>query len=1223
MLGSSGGSPNDSSSNRKKHIDHVRDARRRSSSASSLSSEEEYDMGRDHILVSTPRQPRDRPRKGNSGESSGQSKKKRSPGGSTASKEKERGERSTVPMPVRTVPPPAPELIAKAGRYPVRKPRIGLRVKVRFVEDGPRKKSHGQSSSSTTGLKTVNWYGGVIQEVMNEGRKIRICYDDETDELASYPDREIIIDDEGNGKHTKKKGRSKKYPDQRPKVFEHAEGSSMKSDDSFKSSKIILDERLSMTSYLKSGEGEPPQSQTRTENRSISPNPLNKKSPMDSNLFDGGKVKERSVEKIKDRDRERDRPRKEKKQTEGKSIHSPHVSSSSLNMVVKHSAASLLRDHVRGKDKKKKKKDRSDRQTTKKSEFHGSKKRERERERENELDARSSFEEGDAKTESEGRKRHRDDVHTPLGFAKKEKRISQSSIEGSDETERLEKNRLYIRTMSSNDLPTSAVESSVNYACSKTVAELSQVNSCQPLVPGNVKIRPDSARSELVQRENVKGNILSKPKIKIQLSDLSMKLELKKKERNSGESGMQLVKRGKDGKIISHSPRVKASNCGIAPFIDNEFPLRNVEFVKSSSKSTLSSPLEESDGRKEDNISSARLLTSSNSVLNMIPSAQSSSNEDLKRACERTMLKKVSEKVVSGQGVIGVDTKNESDFGVDDDADCEEEELSLNWVQCDSCQKWRLLPKFVDMDLLPEKWFCQLNKYDSKRDTCDAPEQDQEEIKRERILIRKEKIEAHKARMCDVLSMKENRPYLERKPSATKESPSLVKSPISPISDKRTPDKLETVDLMETRNEPVVPPPKRGPDSRFNEPAVPPPKRGPDGRFISPQSVERPSSFDVRNSRNGGGMFTMQDNKNANSISVDGGKSRNRNRSRSDRNRGKEREKEKEKVEDVQWVQCESCNKWRRLASHINVKDLPDSWYCNMNTWNPSVADCNVAEDTSEAEHHTVEYTILNGSGVRQTTNKLCYRHLVQGGRQISERARTAESIFVTYEIPGTDSKTVASLMYNVSSAFVPKGQNPKKLPLTDKNTPTLFNILRKSRMYDELNGTNIVSASDNDDYDEKESESLKNEQNARTSETVTACENILKDLVYHALGENTLTCDEILLEAQCRNWNNGEQFATVRALCNLQNVQKAIYDLIQERTVEGIEGKLLSGEKSIRYRRFTGEMSVLVKKCRSMKIAKPWKSGKNNGRRWRWDDNKNCTDLLKDVSNRKPENKS
>merc|ERR1711957_326677 len=108
---------------------------------------------------------------------------------------------------------------------------------------------------------------------------------------------------------------------------------------------------------------------------------------------------------------------------------------------------------------------------------------------------------GDAKTESEGRKRHRDDVHTPLGFAKKEKRISQSSIEGSDETERLEKNRLYIRTMSSNDLPTSAVESSVNYACSKTVAELSQVNSCQPLVPGNVKIRPDSARSELVQRE--------------------------------------------------------------------------------------------------------------------------------------------------------------------------------------------------------------------------------------------------------------------------------------------------------------------------------------------------------------------------------------------------------------------------------------------------------------------------------------------------------------------------------------------------------------------------------------------------------------------------------------------------------------------------------------------------------------------------------------------------
>jgi len=33
------------------------------------------------------------------------------------------------------------------------------------------------------------------------------------------------------------------------------------------------------------------------------------------------------------------------------------------------------------------------------------------------------------------------------------------------------------------------------------------------------------------------------------------------------------------------------------------------------------------------------------------------------------------------------------------------------------------------------------------------------------------------------------------------------------------------------------------------------------------------------------------------------------------------------------------------------------------------------------------------------------------------------------------------------------------------------------------------------------------------------------------------------------------------------------------------------------------------------MKISKPWKTGKNAGRSWRWDDTKDCTDLLQDVS--------
>ena len=53
--------------------------------------------------------------------------------------------------------------------------------------------------------------------------------------------------------------------------------------------------------------------------------------------------------------------------------------------------------------------------------------------------------------------------------------------------------------------------------------------------------------------------------------------------------------------------------------------------------------------------------------------------------------------------------------------------LSVNegdgvWVQCDKCQKWRLLPSFVDSTSLPDKWFCSMNVYDNFN-SCLIPEQ--------------------------------------------------------------------------------------------------------------------------------------------------------------------------------------------------------------------------------------------------------------------------------------------------------------------------------------------------------------------------------------------------------------------------------------------------------------------------------------------------------------------
>ncbi len=51
------------------------------------------------------------------------------------------------------------------------------------------------------------------------------------------------------------------------------------------------------------------------------------------------------------------------------------------------------------------------------------------------------------------------------------------------------------------------------------------------------------------------------------------------------------------------------------------------------------------------------------------------------------------------------------------------------WVQCeaDYCHKWRRVPASVNLETLPDKWFCHMNMWDSARARCEAPEEKDEQ----------------------------------------------------------------------------------------------------------------------------------------------------------------------------------------------------------------------------------------------------------------------------------------------------------------------------------------------------------------------------------------------------------------------------------------------------------------------------------------------------------------
>lgn len=56
------------------------------------------------------------------------------------------------------------------------------------------------------------------------------------------------------------------------------------------------------------------------------------------------------------------------------------------------------------------------------------------------------------------------------------------------------------------------------------------------------------------------------------------------------------------------------------------------------------------------------------------------------------------------------------------------------------------------------------------------------------------------------------------------------------------------------------------------------------------------------------------------------------------------------------WVQCDLCRKWRRVAWHIDADSLPDDWICAKNTWEPESACCKIPQDVWDpAKESTIE----------------------------------------------------------------------------------------------------------------------------------------------------------------------------------------------------------------------------------------------------------------------------
>jgi len=532
-----------------------------------------------------------------------------------------------------------------------------------------------------------------------------------------------------------------------------------------------------------------------------------------------------------------------------------------------------------------------------------------------------------------------------------------------------------------------------------------------------------------------------------------------------------------------------------------------------------------------------------------------------------------------GRGIRRGKTEEDGDDNSDEKSEAE------NWVKCDRCDKWRCIPNSIDVDNLPEHWYCELNVNDPKRNNCNAPEQTQEEVAKER-----------RSNKTTALSLSPHNESLRNKVlqsqvTANNKKPSINIKSLRYRLESTLPSEINTGNNNDMfRNSDL----EKGHSTRDSADIEIPMTQNSIPNTIlesfTPQVNinEEPPSEELisANDNDGAGSDNTAASALPTSKNIKSSNKRNR--------RGKDDEKEKrgtkgrkQKESDRQeWVQCEKCEKWRRLPPRVRAKDLPDVWTCDMNDWDPRSASCAVQEDYKKEEPNNSGTTIFNGAqGASGRSNKLSYRNLIRiPNRNISERARAADSLFSSH---ATDPDGPPTVMYANSSAFQHKGSVHKSVDEEEK-IDSLFEFMRKSKLWRDLNNFR--------DYLDPVPSQVETIVVEKSSES-------MKAMVYYAIGSRVLTVQDLLLECKCREWND-LQWIELRAHCTLESIKYSLTELINDGLMEvvcnpshvdTIQGGI------IKYRRTLINNDTVKKnpekrssQSRCMKISKPWKQSRN-----------------------------
>ncbi len=251
-----------------------------------------------------------------------------------------------------------------------------------------------------------------------------------------------------------------------------------------------------------------------------------------------------------------------------------------------------------------------------------------------------------------------------------------------------------------------------------------------------------------------------------------------------------------------------------------------------------------------------------------------------------------------------------------------ETQQTKEWVQCELCMKWHELPSNIHAEDLPDTWYCEMGKSwgikscrkaskrgrKSKKEKKEKGKVGRPALKKTYLASPNSGGEQMKWVQCDEEKCKKYRkiPFSEK--VGSKWNCSMNSDPLRNTCSAE--EEEHDADLKSLKKATAK---KRG--------RLPSSGRGTPGRPPGKKNKTDPSSSNAKQAKN-----------------KDGPK--------------------KDDATNFKWVQCDTCQTWRRIPGHVDMSKLPEKWYCAMNEWDPLRATC-----TAPQEKDPNQQANLNGKG--------------------------------------------------------------------------------------------------------------------------------------------------------------------------------------------------------------------------------------------------------------------